>query len=180
MATSAAVLVTRETLFDADRHGILGLVLSASLPLAVFVILNGFAHLNGVQPLFFAPFGLPAWAGCALYLGGLPLFGAARWMTVGRGQDGRVAGWWLVGLMAGVIVFPFIVAPLDSLALSMVAMALLVVGLAAGVRTAKVSRKAALLMLPGLLWMGFSAFVGLSFVASWSPPFGPTNSSHSL
>lgn len=177
MATSTALPIPpHAAVLDADRHDVVGLVLSAALPLAVFVIANGVAELNGALPLFFAPLGLPGWVGGALHIGSLPLFGIARWMVANRGHEGRVAGWWLVALMAGTIAFPFVVAPLDSLLLSIVAMALLVVGLGAVARTAAVSRKAALVMMPGLGWMGFSAFVGLSFAAGWSPPFAVTNS----
>ena len=177
MATSRAIslpIPQHQSVLDADRHDLLGAVLSAALPLAVFVIANGVAELNGMLPLFFSPFGLPGWVGGALHIGSLPLFGIARWMVAGRGEAGRTAGWWLVALMAGTIAFPFVVMPLDSLMLSIVAMTLLLVGISATVRTAVVSKRAALVMLPGLGWMGLSAFVGLSFVAGWSPPFGLT------
>ena len=162
-------------LLDANRQDGLGLLLSAALPLAAYVVFHGFAEMNGVMPLFFAPFGLPGWAGAMLYLMALPLFGVARWMVAEKSDDGRNAGWWLVALMAGTIVFPFVVAPLDSLMLSIISMSMLVAALGAGVRTARVSRLAGLVMLPGLAWMGLSAFVGLSFVAGWTPPFGLTN-----
>lgn len=176
MATSATVSKSIIAALDADRHNPLGLVLSAALPLAVFVIANGLAELNGMLPLFFSPLGLPGWVGAVLHLGALPLFGVARWMVAGRGEAGQHAGWWIVALMAGMIGFPFLVAPLDSLMLSLVAFALLLVGLGTMVRVAAIERKAALLMMPGLAWMGFSAFIGLSFVAAWSPPFAVTNS----
>lgn len=179
MATSRAIslpILPTHSVLDADRHDLLGLVLSAALPLAVLVIANGVAELSGVLPLFFSPFGLPGWVGGALHIGSLPLFGIARWMVADRGPAGRVAGWWLVALIAGTIAFPFVVTPLDSLMLSIASMTLLLVGLSAAVRTATVSRRAALVMLPGLAWMGLSAFVGLSFVAGWSPPFALTQS----
>jgi hypothetical protein len=180
MATSSRAISLpipdQHSMLDADRHDLLGLVLSAALPLAVFIIANGVAQLNGTLPLFFSPFGLPGWVGGALHIGSLPLFGIARWMVAERGRAGRNAGWWLVALMAGTIAFPFVVQPLDVLMLSMVAMALLLVGVSAAARTAAVSRRAALVMIPGLAWMGLSAFVGLSFVAGWSPPFALTHS----
>jgi hypothetical protein len=176
MATSAPVSKSLFSAFDADRHSALGMVLSAALPLAVFVIADGLARLNGVSPLFFSPFGLPAWMGAALHLGSLPLFGAARWMVAGRGDAGRRAGWWIVALMAGTIGFPFVVAPLDPLQLSLVAFALLLGGLGAMIRAGAVAPRAAAVMAPGLAWMGFSAFVGLSFAVTWSPPFAVTTS----
>jgi hypothetical protein len=176
MATSRTVTKQYFSFLDADRHNVLGLVLSAALPLAVFVIANGLAELNGMVPLFFSPFGLPGWVGGVLHLGSLPLFGATRWMVSRHGDAGRKAGWWVVALMAGTIVLPFLVNPLDSLVLTILAFALLVIGLGALVRVAALDSKAALLMAPGMAWMGFSAFVGLSFAAAWSPPFAVTNS----
>ena len=176
MATSRAVSNRFLSVLDVDRHDMLGLVLSAALPLAVFVIANGVAEINGMLPLFFAPFDLPGWLGAALHLGSLPLFGVARWMVTGQGSAGRRAGWWVVALTAGTIVLPFLVAPLDSLALSILSFALLLVGLGAALRVAAVDPKAGLVMAPGMAWMGFSAFVGLSFAAGWSPPFAVTNS----
>jgi len=175
MATSIAASKSLFSVLDADRHDSLGMVLSATLPLAVYVIVNGMAQLYGVQSLFFAPFGLPGWVGAALHLACLPLFGIARWMVAGRSPEGDTASKWVIALMAGTIVFPFVVAPLDSLMLSILAFGLLVVGLAAAIRVAAVDRKAALVMAPGMAWMGFSAFVGLSFAAAWSPPFAVTN-----
>jgi hypothetical protein len=146
------------------------------MPLAVFVIANGIAQLNGVLPLFFSPLGLPGWVGGVLHLASLPLFGAARWMVAGRGAAGQRAGWWIVALIGGMVAFPFIVMPLDSLMLSLVAFGLLLLGLGAIMRAGAVNPRAALVMAPGLCWMGFSAFVGLSFAAGWSPPFAVTNS----
>ena len=180
MATIAAHSRPALWSFDADRRDYVGMALSAALPLAVFIIVNGLADFNNAVPLFFAPFGLPGWVGAALYLGALPLFGAARWLVAREGAQGRIAGWWIVALMAGAIVFPFLANAFDALALSIVSMLLVLVGVAAAGRAALVSRLAALLMLPGLLWLGFSALVGLSFVAAWSPPFALTNTNNAL
>lgn len=176
MATSSTVSKQYFAVLDADRHNVLGLVLSAALPLAVFVIANGMAEINGVAPLFFSPMAMPGWVGGALYLGSLPLFGIARWMVAANGDKGRSAGWWLVALMAGMIAQPFLVSLLDSLLLTILSFALLLMALGAIVRVAAVSPKAAMVMAPGLAWMGFSAFVGLTFSAAWAPPFAVTNS----
>lgn len=175
MATNAAVFKTPLAMLDADRHDGFGLVLSAVLPLAVFVIANGIAQHFDLVPLFFSPLGLPGWVGAALYLASLPLFGVARWMVMGRGAAGMRAGWWIVGLIAATTGFPFIVAPLDPVALSIAAFALLIGGLAAMIRAAAVSPQAAMVMAPGMAWLGFSAFVGLSFAGAWSPPFAVAN-----
>lgn len=176
MATSSTVQKSYFSLLNADRHDALGMVLSAALPLAVFVIANGLGEINGLTPLFFSPFVLPGWVGAAIYLAALPLFGIARWMVAGRGDAGRRAGWWVVALMAGMIVQPFLVTPVDSLLLTIVSFGLLLLGLGAMVRVGRVDPRAAMVMAPGMAWMGFSAFVGLSFAAAWSPPFAVTNS----
>ncbi|MHA6690760.1 tryptophan-rich sensory protein [Devosia sp. A449] len=173
---TALPIPERASLLDVDRHDHLGLLLSVTLPLAVFVIANGIAELNGLSPRFFAPLNLPAWVATVLHLGSLPLFGLARWMVAGRGEAGQRAGWWIVALIGGTIAFPFVVTPLDSLMLSLAAFGLLVLGLGAMVRAGAVNPKAAMVMAPGLAWMGFSALVGLSFAAGWSPPFAVTNS----
>lgn len=176
MVASRAITLPVGSVFDANRRDGLGMVLSGALPLSVFVIANGLAGLAGIVPLFFAPFGLPGWIGAVLHIASLPLFGVAHWMVVAEGREGRHAGHWLVALMAGAIVFPFAVTPLDPLFLCLATMILLLVGLATASLVAKVSPRAGLVMLPGLAWMGLSAFVGLSLVAGWSPPFGLTNS----
>ena len=178
--TAATDNFQTSTLLDTNRHDALGFVLSAALPPAAYVVAQGVAEFAQLQPLYFAPFNLPGWVGGALYLSALPLFGIARWMVAGLSQAGRTAGWWLVALMAGTIAFPFVVALLDTLALSIASMALLILGIASGIRTAKVSHLAGLVMLPGLAWMGLSAFVGLGFVAGWTPPFGLTNANASV
>ena len=95
MATSSAVSSEVRSLLDIDRRDGLGLVLGAALPVSVFVIVNGLAELNGMVPLFFAPFGLPGWVGAALHIGSLPLFGVAHWMVANCGRDGSVARRWL-------------------------------------------------------------------------------------
>lgn len=174
MAARLAAIANVSAL-DADRHDWLGLVLSAALPLAVFVIANGLGKLAGVTPLFFAPFGAPGWLGASLHLMSLPLFGIARWMVVDRGREGQLAGWWVAGLIAAMIAFPFVVMPLDTLALSIVSVALVVLALGTMGRVAKVDPKAALVMAPGLVWMGVSAFVGMAFAGGWSPPFALAN-----
>ena len=181
MATIKAIpLPPKASLLDADRHDWLGLALSAALPLAVFVIANGVGQLTGNPPLFFSPFGLPGWVGAVMHLAALPLFGAARWLVVERGEAGRRASWWLVALMLGMIAFPYVVLPLDSLSLSMVSMALFVLGVATALRVSAVSRTAAVVMAPGLAWMGLSAAMGLAFVAAWAPPFAVTNVNNTL
>ncbi|HUH78108.1 MAG TPA: tryptophan-rich sensory protein [Devosia sp.] len=174
MATSAIVtpIPTSPTVAGGDW---VGLALAAATPLALFGLANVMAEPLGGMPLFFAPFGLPGWVGGALHLLGLPLYGAAARMVARQGAEGHIAARWIVALTLGTIAFPFIVAPLDSLVLAMVTMALLALGLATLGRVVKVSPRAGLLMAPGLVWIGTSALVGLAYTAGWTPPFAPLN-----
>lgn len=161
---------------DLNRPNVFGLALSAVMPLAVFVVVHGLAQVIGVAALFFSPLGLPASIGAAVHMSSLLLFGAARWMVARQGASGRHAGWWVVGLIAGNIALPFVAVSLDVLGLTFVSFALFLVGLGAMVRVGRVAPRAALVMAPGLVWMGLGAFVGLSLSAGWAPPFAVTNS----
>lgn len=176
MSTSSLYSKIYLPVLDIDRQDWFGLALSAVVPLAAFVVIHGLAQINGMAPLFFAPLGLPAWMGAALYLASLPLLGAVRWMVADKGASGRRAGWWVVGLTAGSLALPFLAPIVDLLGLTVVSFALFMVGLGAMVRVGRVSPRAALIMVPGLMWMGFGAFLGLSLNASWGPPFAVTNS----
>jgi tryptophan-rich sensory protein len=160
---------------DLGRSEIPALFFAAALPVLLFVGLNFVANYFGIYPLFFAPFGLPGWLGASVHIASLPMFGVAGWLTWRAGGQGRQAAAWSFALVLGTAAFPFVVGPLDSLMLSIISMSLLLIGIVAAGRAAAVSPVAALLMAPALLWIGFSAFMGLSLVASWAPPFGLTN-----
>lgn len=179
MATST-ISQTSASVFVAKGQDALGLVFAMAMPLAAFSLINWVAEGDGVLPLFFSPFGLPGWIGAALYLGTLPLLGAAWHLVHREGAIGRSAGWWIAALAIGFIGFPFVVTPLDSFALSAIAVALSVVGFSAARRAALVSPMAGWVMAPALLWMGFSALMGLALTAAWAPPFALTNSQSSL
>ena len=88
MANTDTVSRPTQSTLDADRRDMLGLVLSGALPLSLFVIANGLAELNGIVPLFFAPFGLPGLV--QLFIS--PACRCLAWP----------AGWWLIAVaMAG-------------------------------------------------------------------------------
>lgn len=157
-----------------------GLVLAMAAPLAAFSLINWGVESDGMMPLFFSPFGLPGWVGAALYLGTLPLLGAAWHLVHREGMAGKAAAWWIIGLTLGCISFPFIVTPLDSFALSAIAVILSLLGFATMQRAAAVSPMAGWVMAPALAWMAFSALMGLALTAAWAPPFALTNAQSSL
>jgi len=148
-----------------------GVLLWAGLPLGLFGLVNLGAEALGRYPLFFAPFGLPGWAGALLHLVMLVLLGAAFGLLAGP-RANRPARLWLAVLAAGLIGFPFLVAPLPALGLSAFSLLLALIGAAAMIRVAARSRAAALVLAPALLWLGVGALLGLAFTLAWTPPFG--------
>ncbi|KKC40975.1 hypothetical protein WH87_02140 [Devosia epidermidihirudinis] len=179
MATST-ISQTSASVFVAKGQDVLGLLFAMAMPLAAFSFINWIVEVDGMLPLFFSPFGLPGWIGAALYLGTLPLLGASWHLVHREGVAGSSASWWVAALAIGFVGFPFVVTPLDSFALSAFAVALSLIGFAAALRAASVSPLAGWVMAPALLWMGFSALVGLAFTAAWAPPFALTNTQNSL
>ncbi len=148
---------------------LLSFVICTGLPLGLFGLVNLGAEAMGYQPLFFAPFGLPGWLGAAAHLALLPLLGASAWCVLRAGS--KPAAHWLAAFIALLIGLPFAVAPLDSLALCILVLAILLVGFGTLNRVAAASRAGAWLMAPALLWLGVSALLGMAMAVAWSPPF---------
>lgn len=157
---------------DVARAGI-----SAALPLAGLLIVQAGADAFGVSAVHpDMPFGLPAWSSLAVLVVTLPLWGYAHFLVAGRGPEGRRAGRWIAGFVALVLVLPFALASVDAFFGSFLSMLVLLTGIVAAGRTAAVSARASLLLLPGLLWTGMGALVGFGVAAGgWSPPFALTD-----
>lgn len=149
----------------------LGFATYAGLPLGLFGLANLAAQTFGQVPLFFSPFGLPGWLGAVFHLAMLPLLGAAAWIVSDRDENGS-AQKWIAILIAGLIVLPFVVAPLSSTQLAFAALALVFLTIATAQRVAIHSHAAAWLLAPLLAWLGVSAVLGLALAAAWAPPFG--------
>lgn len=179
MSTST-ITQSRYSVPTDSRHSVLGLLLCMAIPPALLGLANWFGDAVGIVPLFFAPFGLPGWIGAAVYVGSLPLYGAAWHLVSREARSGQIAARWISLLVAATLLFPFVIAPLDSFQLSLVAVVLAVLGIGATLHAAAVSPLAGWIMAPATLWMGFSAVLGMSFTANWSPPFAPTNPHNSL
>ena len=169
MATITAHQQTiRPTSSKVDYGAVARLALAAVLPLAAFSAVNAMAEAAGIEPRFFAPANLPGWAGAVLHLALLFSMGLAIGLAAGKSKTILA---WGVALVAAVITFPFIAAPLDSLALALMMAAILLLTIATAIRVAALSRLGGWLMLPSLLWLGFGAALGLAMAAAWSPPF---------
>jgi len=171
----ATITAQQDTLHPTHSKLALGslarLALITALPLAAFGGTNFAAEAAGLQPLFFSPGGLPGWAGASLHLVLLFTIGLALALTYETGRRGRKVMPWGVAFVAGMIVFPFVAGYIDAFALALVMTGVLILGLATGLRIAKVSRAGSWLMIPSLLWVGFGAVLGLAVAAAWSPPF---------
>jgi hypothetical protein len=145
------------------------ILVSAALAAGLF----GLVHLGltffGLLPFFFAPFGLPHWAGSAIHLAQLALLGAAFGAL--QPVTTRPARFWLAGLIAAYIALPFVAAMLDSLQLSLVCTFVLLLGLATLRRVGAQSKLAGWLMTPMLAIVGVSAALGLTLAAAYTPPF---------
>jgi tryptophan-rich sensory protein len=100
------------------------------------------------------------------------MWGVARWLVGQRGVTGRSASRWLVALMVGVILLPFVLAFANPFMTSLLSMLVLLTGIIAMLRTSAVSGGAALLLAPGPVWFGLGSLIGFTTLAGgWSPPF---------
>src|SRR5690606_416120 len=110
MATTATLHLTSlgaRRAPSANRREALALFVCAALPLGLIGLVDLAAETFGLVPLFFTPFGLPAWSGAAAHLVQLALLGAAYWALTRQRYHGRVQVWLLI-LIAAYIVLPFI------------------------------------------------------------------------
>ena len=170
-ATALIDTATRQNAIRAvDLRGALVLVALTGLPVGLFGLVNLGAEAFGILPLFFAPFGLPGWAGGAVHLMQLALLGAAFWTLHVAGAP-RSARIWLAVLIGAYIALPFVTAPLDSLQLSLLCTALFLFALATIHRVSKVTPMAGWLVSPMLVIVGISATMGLVLTAAYTPPF---------
>lgn len=172
MATTAAIFEPAKTgaasSSDTLRAG-LSLLVCAGLPMGLFGLVHLGAETLGLLPLYFTPFGLPAWTGPALHLLQLSLVGAATW-AIPRVPARSSAITWLIALAGTLMVLPFATPMLDSLMLAMVCATLFLLAAATTLRVGKLTPVAAWLLAPVLLILGFSAALGLA-VAAYAPPF---------
>lgn len=152
-----------------DARSVLTILACAALTPGLFGLVNLGAETRGMMPLFFAPFGLPGWAGGAVHLIQLAMLGGAYGAILLVGT--RNARTWLAMLIAAYIALPFVTAPLDSLQLSLLCTALFLFGIATIRRVGEQSALAGWLMTPMLAIVGFSATMGLVLTAAYTPPF---------
>ncbi|KKB07489.1 hypothetical protein [Devosia chinhatensis] len=171
MATTALFHTAAETRsgIRASASSIFTVLGAAAFVPGLFGVVNIGAEAVDLFPFFFAPFGLPGWAGGAMHLVQLSFLGAAFGLMMLAGAT-RATIWLAVSILA-YIALPFVTPPLDSLQLSLVCTGLFLLGLATAYRVGSVSPLAGWLMTPMLAIVGFSAAMGLVLTAAYTPPF---------
>ena len=174
MATVATDFEQTATGFDSVSRKGFALLACVIVPVLGFVAVRLAAEEMAVAQVPFGPQGLPAWVAMVATLMALPMWGAAAWIVAQRGDEGLLAAKWIAALVAMVIVAPYAMAAVDPLMANFIGILVLLTGLVAVGRTSTVSGRAALLLMPGLLWAGSGALLGFSStVAGWAPPFAP-------
>lgn len=156
-----------------NRNDAVGLALSAALPLAALVSVEAGASALGwaysdlqhlVNPA------LPEGLSLLLIAVMLPLLGLARWAAWQEGRKGRVASWWVVGLIAAALAYPVMGLVLDGFLMGWLELSLVVLAGAATLRVAGVSRPGLLCMVLPLLAVAAAAIPGyIVLTGGWSP-----------
>jgi hypothetical protein len=150
----------------------LGLALSALLPLAAVFAMAGlvaFAGLGDAVPLYSEP--MKAGFFAALF----PMWGVAHWLAAREGEAGHRAAMWVLALIGGGLIYPFLPVVLDDVLMGWANIAAVLLIAATAIRLARVSRPALLLVLPALLWIVAAAIPGYVLLTDgWSPGFAVT------
>jgi tryptophan-rich sensory protein len=175
----ATLILNQTHAAETPRKGQFGaaarLALFALSPLAALGGVNLAGESLSITPLFFSPLGIPGWLGAGIHMALVLSVGLSMGLVANSGRPGVVALRWGFALVAAMIAFPFIAAPLDSMALALLMTSVLLLALATAIRMVRISRPAGWLMLPVLTWIGFGAALGLAVAAAWSPPFALIN-----
>ena len=142
--------------------------LSALIPLLAVVFGNGMIFATGFdggddafESLALAP---PSWFVALMWIVIFPMWGLARWHASRNGRRGRRESWWVVALILWALAYPLLTnfqivlsawANLFSLVLALVAFW----------RMTTVSRRAAWLVAPSILWIAFATVLGVMALA---------------
>ena len=157
---------------DPGRNEVLGLTLSAFLPVAAAFAVAGLVAFLGLGE------NVPHYADpmmALLFVPLFPLWGAAHWFAAREGEAGRSAARWVLGLIGFGLVYPFIYGIADAFWLGWANIAWLILIAATALRLATVSRPALLLVLPSLAWIALAAIPGYVLLTNgWSPGFAVT------
>jgi tryptophan-rich sensory protein len=180
MATLSAPAFAGSThsVLDPNRPDLVGAMLSAVLPLAFVLSVNGLASMAGVdiaRSHFAAPLGTPEWVTAMVWSAILPMWGIARWTLWQKGRAGRSASFWVLGLIGAATFVPLLSIALTPFWSAAATLLLLILAVIVAMRVFAVSKAAFLWMAPSLGWMSIATLLGFSAAAhGWSPPFAVT------
>lgn len=157
---------------DPYRNEALGVAISALLPLAAVFAMAGFVAYLGIGsavPLYSDPMKAAVFA--ALF----PLWGVAHWLAAREGEAGHRAAAWVLAIIGGGLLYPFLAVVLDDFLMGWANIVGVIVIGATAIRLARVSRIAAILVLPSLAWVALAAIPGYVLLTNgWSPGFAVT------
>ena len=157
---------------DPYRNEVLGLAISALMPLAAVFAMAGLVAFIGIGdavPLYSDP------ATAAFFAALFPMWGVAHWLAAREGEAGHRAAAWVLALIGGGLVYPFLSAVLDPFLMGWANILAVLLISATALRLARVSRPALLLVLPSLVWVALAAIPGYVLLTNgWSPGFAVT------
>ncbi len=180
MATLSVPVSSRISSFalNPNRPDLAGAMVSALLPLAFVLAVNCVALAAGInisRSHFAAPIGVPDWLTAAIWSAILPMWGIARWTLWQKGEAGRTASFWVVGLIVAATAVPLLSIPLSPFWSAAATLMLMILAVIVALRVFAASKAAFLWMAPSLLWMSVATLLGFSVAAhGWSPPFAVT------
>ena len=146
-----------------------GALWSAACPLAATLIGNGLIFTFGVMndPSYAAlPFAPPGWVVGLVWSLLYPLWGLARWRAWTAGPEGPAAAWWVVALIIWGLLYPVGALFWTTPASAVANVASLALAAVVAWRVVRVSRGAALLMAPSLVWLCFASYLGWAALAA--------------
>lgn len=148
-----------------DRPNGLGLALSMVIPVVTVIVANGvMLAVGGVEnnaDYEAVPWNPPGWLIGAIWCVIYPLWGAARWKTATDADPRSNRSWWPVALILWGLCYPIVVAFVDTLGSAIANGFSLALALAALVMVWPVSRAAALLIAPSIVWLVIANVLGL-------------------
>lgn len=133
-------------------------------PVALVLLANVAIFAAGAgtdDPRYLAlPYAPPGWFVAVVWIVLYLLWASARWMVMSEGEAGRRAGFWILGLMGWGFLFPVLTKGFElgmTLIFNAISLAFIVF---VSIKILAISRRAALLMLPSILWASFANFLG--------------------
>lgn len=160
------------TAFDPHRNEVLGLGVSAAMPLAAAFAVAGICAgfgLSSIAPLYADP--LAHWPAALMFFPQFVLWGAAHYLA-SRADAGGVASRWVLALIGWGLLTPFLPGVLDPFWMGWASVFTFALAGLTALHVGQVSRLGSMLILPSLVWAAAGAIPGYVFLTNgWSPGF---------